>query len=124
MEGDEIRGYALAFLRANDPATALSLFKQAVRKGDGWSALAIGAMHDPLVPEAEAPAPALKGEGKPSVPAALCWYRRAQGLGEQRAVARIEMLETLGADAARNNLSEPGPAPADCPRLMFEADIP
>jgi hypothetical protein len=124
MEPEEIRGHGLAFLRANEPATALSLFKQAAAKGDGWSALAIGGMHDPLVAETEAPAPALKRVGKPNVVAALCWYRRAQGLGEQRAGSRMEMLETLGMDAARKTLSEPTVAPADCARLMLETGIP
>lgn len=92
MDAVEIRRYALGYLQAKDPDKALLLFKQAVRNGDGWSALAVGAFYDPLLFEAEDYAPHRSPFSTPRPELAMCWYQVARSLGEEDAEGRIQAL--------------------------------
>ncbi len=121
---DEIRQHGLWFLQANRPDIALVLFKQGVARGDGWSALAIGAMYDPFESEAEGPGPGLKRITRPSADVAWCWYRLAQDRGEKRAGMRIARLEAHGIAGIQYIVSGPTPAPADCEQMMPDYGIP
>ncbi len=118
MDIDEIRQHGLWFLQANHPDMALVLFKQGVARGDGWSALAIGAMHDPF--ESGAEGPGLQRTVKPNADVALCWYRLAQNRAGVR-IARLEAHEIFG---PQDTVSDPTPAPADCEQIMPDSGTP
>jgi hypothetical protein len=92
MNAIELRRYALGYLDNQDPDTALLLFKQAVRKGDSWSALAIGAFYDPLLFEAGDYMPHHSPFSTPRPELAMCWYQVAQSLGEKGAEGRMNSL--------------------------------
>jgi formylglycine-generating enzyme required for sulfatase activity len=99
----EIRRYGLDYLNAKQPDRTLVLFKQATRKGDGWSALAIGAMYDPTLFESPNFEPQQTPFSKPNPDMAACWYQLSQALGEQRATLRLDLL------TARQRVSEGDP---------------
>jgi formylglycine-generating enzyme required for sulfatase activity len=102
MASDELQVHALRLLRARDPDRALLLFKRAAAGGDGWSALAIGAMYDPLLFEAEDFDAARTPFSKPNPDMARCWYQVARSLGEAQAEPRIALLD------ARRGRAGPG----------------
>ncbi|MDH3452164.1 MAG: formylglycine-generating enzyme family protein, partial [Gammaproteobacteria bacterium] len=111
----EIHRYALAFLRADDPDTALLLFREAARKGDGRAALAVGAMYDPLLFESDAgPRTPFR---KANRELARCWYQVAWKLGEVRAWARVKGLAArdVATAPADPDLSETPPV---CAQLV------
>ncbi len=124
MDTDESRQHGLWFLQASQPDTALVLFEKAASKGDGWSALAIGAMYDPLVLEAEAFGPRPTWIRKPDANTAMCWYRLAQNLGAKQAGVRIEMLKARGTGDPQNKVSDPRPTPADCEQMTPHSGTP
>ena len=123
---EEMRQHGLWFLNAYQPDAALVLFRRAAAKGDAWSALAIGAMLDPIAYEAEAFGPGLSRVGRPSADAAMCWYRRARELGAPQADVRIQILGARGTHAGRSTESGPGPGPAsaDCERETSRSETP
>ncbi|MFC1684895.1 SUMF1/EgtB/PvdO family nonheme iron enzyme [Pseudomonadota bacterium] len=92
MDAAEIRRHALGYLKAEDSDRALLLFKQATRKGDGWSALAIGALYDPRLFEAKDFMPHHSPFSKANPELAMCWYKVAQSLGETSAAGRMKVL--------------------------------
>ncbi|MDH3376672.1 MAG: formylglycine-generating enzyme family protein, partial [Gammaproteobacteria bacterium] len=102
LRAKEIHRYALAFLRARDPDTALLLFREAARKGDGESALAVGAMYDPLLFESDPGARTPFSKANREL--ARCWYQIAWTLGEVRAWARVKRLAAA---------DDPTPTPAE-----------
>jgi hypothetical protein len=112
----EIRRYALAFLDAQDPDTALLLFREAARKGDGEAALAVGAMYDPLL--FESGAGARTPFSKANRELARCWYQVAWTLGDVRAWARVRHL--AAGDAQTQPATDPdlSVAPPGCEQLL------
>lgn len=92
MESDEIRYHGIRFLDAGDPDRALLLFKKAASKGDGWSALAIGAMYDPVLFEAGKPMQGRTPFSRSNIELSGCWYRVALSLGEKEGGQRLKRL--------------------------------
>ena len=99
MDAAKVRQYGLWFLQAKDPDKALLLFKTAARKGDAWSALAIGAMYDPNLFKAKDFRPEQTAFSKANPDMAYCWYRVAESLGEKRAQLRLNALMAGGEGA-------------------------
>ena len=93
MDATMVRQYGLWFMQAKDPDKALLLFKTAARKGDGWSALAIGAMYDPNLFNAKDFRSEQTAFSKANADMAYCWYRVAENLGEKRAEIRLDKLK-------------------------------
>lgn len=112
----EIHGYALAFLAAQDPDTALLLFREAARKGDGRSALAVGAMYDPLLFESDTQASTPFSKANREL--ARCWYQVAWTLGEVRAWARVKGLAVHDTQAASAAEPDFDVTPPGCQQLM------
>ncbi len=114
MSGAEIRAHAIRLLGAREPDRALLLLKRSARKGDGWSALAIGAMYDPRLFAAAGFDPARTPFSKPNPDLARCWYQLAHDLGDGRAMLR------LGALDAREPQEEQSPAapPSGCDSIL------
>ena len=92
MMGEGIRQLGIWFLQAKHPDKALLLFKKAARLKDAWSALAIGALYDPLLFESAEFTPGLTPFSKPNPNLAYCWYQLAQALGERGAQVRMDNL--------------------------------
>ncbi|HEC15409.1 MAG TPA: hypothetical protein ENI99_02390 [Sedimenticola sp.] len=91
-EGAEIRQHGLRFFQAGDPDKAFLLFKQAARKGDGWSAMVIGEMYDPATFAIEHFDPSKTAFTKPNPRKALQWYDQALKNGEPQAESRRNRL--------------------------------
>lgn len=115
---EEVRQYGLWFLRAKEPDRALVLLKQAARRGDGWSALAIGALYDPALFESPDFEPQQTPFTKPNPDMATCWYQVAQTLGEKRATVRLDFLLARLSESRRDPGQAPGPASASCEQVL------
>jgi hypothetical protein len=124
MDIGDIRQHGLWFLNAYQPDAALVLFRRAAEQGDAWSALAVGAMFDPVAYEAEAFGPGSPRTREPNAATAMCWYRLAQDLGAEQAGVRIRMLETRGAGTAGSGASGATPKSVDCERAKRESGVP
>jgi hypothetical protein len=85
MAPAEIRQHGVRWFRQGDPDRAFLLFKTAAKKGDGWSALAIGEMYDPATFAAKDFGPEDTAFSKPNPRKALQWYEQAIARGEAQA---------------------------------------
>lgn len=90
--GQEIRQHGVRFYQAGDPDKAFLLFKQAAKKGDGWSAMVIGEMYDPATFAAKDFDPKRTAFTKPNPRKALQWYDQAVDNGETQASERRDKL--------------------------------
>ncbi|MDH3712975.1 MAG: formylglycine-generating enzyme family protein [Gammaproteobacteria bacterium] len=118
LRAAEIHRYALAFVDARDPDTALLLFREAARKGDGRSALAVGAMYDPLLFESDT-----RGRtpfSKANRELARCWYQVAWTLGEVRAWARVKGLAARDAETSASADPNLSVTPPGCEQLLLQ----
>ncbi len=118
MSTEEIRQHALWFLQAQDPDKALLLFKQAARQGEAWSALAIGAMYDPRLFDAEDFEPRQSAFSKPNPGMARCWYQLSQELGEWRAKLHLSALAQYEERAAPETTTEQEAAITSCEQIL------
>lgn len=100
MMGDEVRQLGIWFLQARHPDKALLLFKKAARLNDAWSALAIGALYDPLLFEAAEFTPGQTPFSRPNPNLAYCWYQLALVMGEKGAQVRMDKLHKRQVDQA------------------------
>jgi formylglycine-generating enzyme required for sulfatase activity len=107
LDNEGLRRHGLWLLQAGRPDRAAALFERAAAQGDGWSALALGALHDPLVSEAQAFGPGASRTAEADAERAMHWYRRARALGEGQAAVRIRMLEARGTGADCGHLVSP-----------------
>ncbi|MDH3712979.1 MAG: hypothetical protein OET44_03920 [Gammaproteobacteria bacterium] len=100
MDGADIREHGLRYFQAGDPDKAFLMFKTAAKKGDGWSALAVGEMYDPATFSAADFTPARTAFTKPNPRKALQWYDQAIANGEDRAEPLHDRLVAHLRDAA------------------------
>ena len=91
-EGVEIRQHGVRFFQTGDPDKAFLLFKQAAKKGDGWSSMVIGEMYDPATFSAENFDSQKTAFTKPNPRKALQWYDQALKNGEPQAEPRRNKL--------------------------------
>ena len=96
----EIREHGLRYFQTGDPDRAFLMFKTAAKRGDGWSALAVGEMYDPATFNAADFNPARTAFTKPNPRKALQWYDQAIANGENRAEPLHERLVVHLRDAA------------------------
>ena len=108
MQADKTRNYGIWFLQANDPDKALLLFKSAVKGGDSWSALAIGAFYDPLLFKSRDPQTPPSPFSRANPEMALCWYRVAEKLGDDSAAVRINRVYEGQGDRPESRLPPKG----------------
>ena len=94
MEPLEIRKHGVRIFQQGDPDKAFVLFKTAARKGDGWSALAVGEMYDPATFAATDFTASRTAFSKPNPGKALQWYELALANGETKAQEPRERLIT------------------------------
>jgi len=113
MSAAKVRQHGIWFHQAKDADKALLLFKTAARKGDGWSALAIGAMYDPLLFEAKTFDPKQTAFSKPNLEMAQCWYQLAYNLGEKRGKPRLDALMASG-----KGIDAQGQTSSSCLKVM------
>ncbi len=103
MEVARIRQHGVRFYQSGDPDKAFLLFKTAAKRGDGWSALAVGEMYDPATFSAEDFKPSMTAFSKPNPGKALQWYQRAIDHGQLQAQLRYDKLvEQLRQDAVND----------------------
>lgn len=88
----EVRQHGIRFFQDGDPDKAFLLFKQASKKGDGWSAMVIGEMYDPATFAAENFDSKKSAFSKPNSRKALQWYDLAIKDGEGQAESRRKQL--------------------------------
>ncbi|MDH3377661.1 MAG: hypothetical protein OEQ39_11980 [Gammaproteobacteria bacterium] len=100
MDGAEIREHGLRYFQAGDPDKAFLMFKTAAKRGDGWSALAVGEMYDPATFSAADFSPTRTAFNKPNPRKALQWYDQAIANGEDRAEPLYDRLLVYLQDAA------------------------
>ena len=94
MEPVQIRQHGVRIFQQGDPDKAFVLFKTAARKGDGWSALAVGEMYDPATFAAKEFTVQRTAFSKPNPAKALQWYERALANGETQAQEPYDRLIT------------------------------
>jgi hypothetical protein len=116
LSAEEIHRYALVFFDARDPDTALLLFREAARKGDGRSALAVGAMYDPKL--FESGTAGRTPFSKANRELARCWYQVAWTLGEVRAWARVKGLAARDAETPPPADPDLSVTPPGCEQLL------
>ncbi len=102
MEGAEIREHGLRYFQAGDPDKAFLMFKTAAKRGDGWSALAVGEMYDPATFNAADFTPRRTAFTKPNPRKALQWYDQAMANGEDRAAPLHDRLVAYLREAAES----------------------
>ncbi|VAX09150.1 hypothetical protein MNBD_GAMMA26-2312 [hydrothermal vent metagenome] len=113
MDAAKVRQHGIWFHQTADADKALLLFKIAARKGDGWSALAIGAMYDPLLFESQSFNSRQTAFSKANLEMAYCWYLVARDLGERRAKPRLDALVASG-----KGIDASGKISAGCIKVM------
>ena len=105
-EGAEIRQHGVRFFQQGDPDKAFLLFKQASKKGDGWSSMVIGEMYDPATFAAEDFNAKRTAFSKANPRKALQWYDQAISQGERQAEERRnQLIERLRLAAAGGDSS-------------------
>ena len=92
MDAFEIRQHGVRIFQQGNPDNAFLLFKAAAKKGDGWSAIAVGEMYDPATFSAADFDEKKTAFSKPNPRKALEWYDRALAQGEAQAQARRDTL--------------------------------
>jgi TPR repeat protein len=101
MPALEIRQQGLLLLQSGDPDHAFLLFKNAAKRGDAWSARAVGQMYDPATFAAADFTPRRTAFSKPNPRKALQWYQQAIEQGDQQAGAlRTRLIGHLQEAAA------------------------
>lgn len=113
MDSLELRQHGIRLFQQGDPDKAFLLFKTAARKGDGWSALAVGEMYDPATFSAADFNDKKTAFSKPNPRKALQWYDTALAQGEARArtlreqlIAHLEKAAADGDPKARKLLQK------------------
>jgi hypothetical protein len=106
MEPLDLRQHGVRLFQQGDPDKAFLMFKTAARKGDGWSALAVGEMYDPATFAAADFNSKRTAFSKPNPGKALEWYDRALAQGEARARPLRNTLITYLEQAAANGDSK------------------
>lgn len=111
MKPAEIRDHGVRLFQEGDPDKAFLMFKTAAKRGDGWSALAVGEMYDPATFAAADFSPKRTAFSKPNPYKALQWYKQAMANGETRAqaphdrlLAELRQAADTGDDTARRVL--------------------
>jgi TPR repeat protein len=92
MGPGEIRAHGVRLFQEGDPDKAFVLFKTAAKRGDGWSALALGEMYDPATFAAADFTSKRTAFSKPNPRKALQWYEQALANGEAQAEAPRDRL--------------------------------
>ena len=113
MNALEIRQHGIRIFQQGDPDKAFLLFKSAAKKGDGWSALAVGEMYDPATFSAADFDAKRTAFTEPNPRKALEWYDKALAQGEAQAqplrdqlVAHLKQAAAGGDPVARRLLQK------------------